>query len=178
MALKNTTESYGWLAKALHWLIALLLVGLVIAGLTFTGMERGPDRSELAGLHKSIALLTLLLLTVRLVWKFMNPRPAHPPGLSAVQRAAAPIAHGLLYAAVYFQLTVGILVAGQRPIAFFGLFEIPPLLEENEAQHEFFEELHELGWIVLAVLVGVHILAALYHHIILKNDVLRRMTTG
>ena len=178
MALKNTTETYGWLAKLLHWLIALLLVGLVAAGLTFTGMERGPERSELAGLHKSVALLTLLLLTVRLVWKFMNPRPAHPPGLSALQRAAAPIAHGLLYAAVYFQLTVGILVAGQRPIGFFGLFEIPPILEKNEEQHEFLEGLHELGWIVLAVLAGVHVLAALYHHFSLKNDVLRRITTG
>ena len=178
MGLKNTTETYGWLAKILHWLIALLLIGLVAAGLIFTGMERGPERSELAGLHKSIALLTLLLLTIRLVWKFMNPRPAHPPGLSAWQRAAAPIAHGLLYAAVYFQLTVGILVAGQRPIGFFGLFEIPPILEKNEEQHEFFEGLHELGWIILAVLASVHVLAALYHHFILKNDILRRITTG
>lgn len=178
MALRNTSDSYGWLAKLLHWLIALLLLGLVIAGLTFTGMERGPERTEIADLHKSIALLTLLLMTLRLAWKFMNPRPAHPPGLSAWQRAAAPIAHGLLYLAVFFQLTVGILVAGQRPISFFGLFEFGPILVENREQHEFFEELHEAGWIVLALLVSIHVLAAFYHHIVLKNNVLKRMTTG
>jgi len=178
MTLRNTSAGFGWLAKSLHWLIALLLLGLVIAGLTFSGMERGPDRTELASLHKSVALLTLLLMTIRLVWKFLNPRPEHPPGLPAWQRASAPIAHGLLYLAVYFQITVGILVAGQQPISFFGLFEFGPILEQNREQHEFFEELHEVGWIVLAVLVGIHVLAALYHHIVLKNDVLKRMTTG
>ncbi len=176
MALKNTTEQYGWLAKLLHWAIALLLVGLVYAGLTFTGMERGPERTELAALHKSVALLTLLLMTVRLVWKFVNPALADPEGMPGWQKAASAWTHRLLYAAVYFQLSIGLLVAGQRPISFFGLFEIPPFLAENEELHEQFEGLHEVGWIILAVLVAVHVLAALHHHFILKDDVLRRMT--
>jgi cytochrome b561 len=178
MALRNTKESYGWLAKLLHWVIALLLVGLVYAGLTFNGMERGPDRTELAALHKSMALLTLLLITVRLVWKFMNTRPVVPTGTPAWQKTAATLTHWLLYAAVYFQLTAGILASGQRPIGFFGLFEIPPFLQENEEQHELFESLHGWGWKILAGLVTLHLLAALYHHIKLKDDVLRRMTTG
>ena len=178
MALKNTVESYGWLTKLLHWVIALLLVGLVYAGLTFNGMERGPDRTELAALHKSMALLMLVLMTIRLVWKFMNPRPTEPAGTPAWQKTAATLTHWLLYAAVYFQLTVGILVSGQRPISFFGLFEISPFLEQNEEQHEFFEGLHAWGWKILAGLVTLHVLAALYHHIKLKDDVLRRMTTG
>ncbi len=178
MALKNTIESYGWLAKLLHWLIALILVGIVYAGLTFTGMERGPERGELAGLHKSVALLTLLLMTVRLVWKFMNPRPADSADTPAWQSTAATLTHWLLYAAVYFQVTAGILVSGQRPISFFGLFEIPPFLKENEEQHEFFEGLHGWGWKILAGLTALHVLAALYHHFKLKDDVLRRITTG
>jgi cytochrome b561 len=178
MALRNTLESYGWLAKLLHWAITLLLIGLVYAGLTFNGMERGPDRTELAALHKSMALLTLLLMTVRLVWKFMNPRPADPAGTPAWQETAATLTHWLLYAAVYFQLTAGILVSGQRPISFFGLLEIPLFLEENKEQHEFFEGLHAWGWKILAGLVILHVLAALYHHIKLKDDVLRRITTG
>jgi cytochrome b561 len=176
--MKNTTESYGWLAKLLHWVIAVLLVGLVYAGLTFNGMERGPDRTDLAGLHKSMALLTLLLMTVRLAWKFMNARPAEATATPAWQNTAATLTHWALYAAVYFQLTVGILVSGQRPISFFGLFEIPPLLEQNEEQHELFEGLHAWGWKILAGLVSLHVLAALYHHFKLKDDVLRRMTTG
>ncbi len=176
--MKNTAQSYGWLAKLLHWVIALLLVGLVYAGLTFNGMERGPERTELAALHKSMALLTLLLMSIRLVWKFMNTRPTAPVGTPGWQNTAATLTHWLLYAAVYFQLTVGILVSGQRSIGFFGLFEIPPLLEQNEEQHELFEGLHAWGWKILAGLVTLHVLAALYHHVKLKDDVLRRITTG
>ena len=178
MALKNTTETYGWLAKLLHWAITLLLIGLVYAGLTFTGMERGPERSELAALHKSVALLLLFLMTVRLIWKFMNAKPADPEGSTAMQKAASKWMHRLLYAAVYLQLTIGLLVAGMKPISFFGLFDVPPFLADNEELHEQFEELHEIGWIILVVLVVLHVLAALHHHFIAKNDVLKRMTSG
>jgi cytochrome b561 len=176
MALKNTTETYGVLAKLLHWLIALMLVGMVIAGLTFTGMERGPDRTQISMLHKSMGLLVLLLMTLRLLWKVANPTPADPPGTPGWQSLAARLVHWGLYAAVFFQLTMGLLVAGQRPIPFFGLFEFGPLLAENEEQHELFEELHETGWIIIAALVGVHVLAALYHHFVKKDGVLKRMT--
>lgn len=176
--MKNTADSYGWLAKLLHWVIALMLVGIVYAGLTFNGMERGPERGELAALHKSVALLLLLLMTFRLIWKFMNPRPAAPATTPAWQKSAATLTHWALYVAVYFQLTAGVLVSGQRPIEFFGLFEIPAFLEENEEQHEYFEGLHGWGWKILAGLVTLHVLAALYHHFKLKDNVLRRMTTG
>ena len=176
MALKNTTETYGLLAKLLHWLVALMIVGLVIAGLTFTSMERGPDRAQVTMMHKSMGLLLLLLMTLRLLWKFANPAPADPPGTPRWQNLAARLVHWGLYAAVFFQLTIGLLVAGQRPIPFFGLFEFGPLLAENEPQHELFEELHEAGWVIIAVLAGVHVLAALYHHFVKKDDVLRRMT--
>jgi cytochrome b561 len=162
----------------LHWVIALLLVGMVAAGLIFTEMESGDARTQIAVTHKSIGLLVLLLMTARLLWKLANPTPAHPPGTPGWQKTTATLTHWALYAAVYFQLIAGILVSGQRPIAFFGLFEFGPLLAKNEAQHELFEELHETGWIIIAVLTGVHVLAALYHHFVKKDDVLRRMTTG
>ena len=178
MALKNTEAGYGWLAKLLHWVIAGLVFYLIYLGLEGSSLESGDEKSALRALHKSVALLTLTLMTLRLVWRLANSRPADPPETPGWQNAAALWAHRAIYAAVYFQLTVGILVAGQRPIPFFGLFEIGPLLAENREQHEFFESLHEVGWIVIALLVGIHVLAALYHHLIRKNDVLKRMTTG
>jgi cytochrome b561 len=166
------------MAKLLHWVSALLLVGLVIAGLIIAGMERGPEKKELEGIHISVGLVLLALMTLRLVWKLRNPAPADPVDVPGWQNTTAFLTHWGLYAAIYFQITVGILGEGQRPIAFFGLFEFGPLLEPNEARHELFEELHETGWIVIAVLTGVHVLAALYHHFIRKDNVLRRMTTG
>ena len=178
MALKNTAESYGWLAKLLHWGIAVLIFYLIYLGLEGSSMESGDAKSAIRGLHKSVALVVLTLMTVRLLWRLANPRPDDPPGTPAWQNTAAVWAHRLMYAAIYFQLTAGLLVSGQRAIPFFGLFEIPAFLEENEEQHHFFEELHETGWIVIAVLIGIHVLAALYHHFKLKDNVLKRMTTG
>jgi len=178
VALKNTAESYGWLARLLHWGIAGLIFYLIYLGLEGSSMESGDAKSAIRGLHKSVALLVLTLMTVRLFWRLSNPRPADPPGTPGWQNTAAVWAHRLIYAAVYFQLTIGILVAGQRAIPFFGLFEIPAFLEKNDEQHELFEALHEIGWIAIAVLIGLHVLAALYHHFKLKDNVLKRMTTG
>ena len=176
MAIGNTAQSYGWLAKLLHWVIAGLIFYLIYLGLEGSSLESGDEKSALRALHKSVALLTLGLMTVRLVWRLANPRPEDPPGTPGWQNAAALWGHRALYAAVYFQVTIGILVAGQRPIPFFGLFEIPPILTENREQHEFFEELHESGWIVIAALVTIHVVAALQHHFIRKDNVLRRIT--
>ena len=94
------------------------------------------------------------------------------------QKLTEHLTHWGLYAAIYFQIVIGILGEGQRPIAFFGLFEFGPLLERNQARHDFLEEVHASAWIVIAVLAGVHVLAVLYHQFIRKDDVLRRMTTG
>lgn len=177
MAIGNTTETYGWIARALHWGIAILIFYLVYLGLVSGDLE-GEAKSAMRATHKSFALLVLTLMTVRIIWRLMNPRPEDPPGTPGWQRAAALWAHWAIYAAIFFQLIVGLLVAGQRPISFFGLFEIGPLLAENREQHEFFEELHETGWIVLAVLVGIHVLAAIYHQFVRKDNVLSRMIKG
>lgn len=177
MAIGNTTETYGWLARALHWGIAILIFYLVYLGLVSGDLE-GEAKAAMRATHKSFALLVLALMTLRIIWRLMNPRPDDPPGTPGWQRAAALWAHWAIYAAIFSQLIVGLLVAGQRPISFFGLFEIGPLLAENREQHEFFEELHETGWIVLAVLVGIHVLAAIYHQFVRKDNVLSRMIKG
>lgn len=176
--MKNSTEQYGWMAKLLHWLVALMLVGMVWAGLTFEDMARGPERDELKALHMSFGMLLLAIMVVRLVWKLMNEKPADPPGTPGWQGLAATATHWILYAGIFFQLTVGLLVAGQRPISFFGLFDVGPLVAEDREMHEFYEDLHVQGWKILAIIVGLHVLAALYHHFVKKDDVLKRMTTG
>jgi cytochrome b561 len=178
VALRNTTDAYGSLAKLLHWTTVLLLVGLVPAGLIIADMERGPAKQQLEGIHISVGLVLLVLMTIRVAWKFGNPSPADPANTPGWQNTAAHLTHWALYAAIYFQIIIGILGEGQRPIAFFGLFEFGPLIARNESQHELFEEVHASGWIVIAVLAGLHLLAVLHHHFIRKNDVLRRMTTG
>jgi len=178
VALRNTTTSYGSPAKLLHWVSALMLVGLVIVGLIVADMESGPEKQQLEGIHISVGLLLLVLMTARLLWKFLNPSPAGSANTPGWQEIVEHLTHWGLYAASFFQILIGVISEGQRPIAFFGLFEFGPIVARNQARHEFLEQVHAWGWIVIAVLAGMHVLAALYHQFIQKDDVLRRMTTA
>ena len=180
MALGNTRLEYGAVAKWLHWLVALGIVALVTLGLLQSDMDSGPQRTAIRELHGSIALLVLALMILRLAWRWTNVTPAHPPGVPGWQRASAALVHAAIYVAVFTQLASGALAVatGGKPLAFFGLFSIPLPVSEDHDNHELLEEVHEAGWMLLAALVAVHVLAALYHHFILKNDVLKRMTVG
>jgi len=180
MALRNTSGEFGSVAKGLHWLIAIGIFVLIYLGLEQSGMERGPEKQAVRDIHGAIALIVFALMTVRLVWRFINEVPAHPDNSPAWQRVSATLVHWGIYIAVFVQLISGpITVAtGGRPIPFFGLISISLPVEENHDNHEFWEEIHEFTWKIVAALLILHIIAALYNHIVAKNDVLRRMTVG
>ena len=180
MGLRNTTREYGSLAKGLHWLVAIGIVGLIALGLQQAGMERGPEKTEIRSLHGSIALLVLLLMSVRLVWRWLNKVPAHPEGLPGWQKLSATVVHWGIYVAVFVQLVSGAMTVATNGVGlpFFGLLSVPLPVAESRDAHKFWEEIHEAAWIAVAALLVVHVLAALYNHFVLKNDVLKRMTTG
>ncbi|MDH3614003.1 MAG: cytochrome b [Gammaproteobacteria bacterium] len=180
MAIRNTSAEFGSLAKWLHWLVAIGIVVLLYLGLEQSGMERGPDKQAVRDLHGSIALLVLVLMIVRVIWRFMNEVPAHPENMPVWQRVSATLVHWGIYIAVFVQLVSGpITVAtGGRAISFFNLFSFSLPVEENEARHHFWEEVHEFAWKIVAALLILHVFAALYNHFVAKNDVLRRMTVG
>lgn len=180
MAFRNTAREFGSLAKALHWLVAIGLFALLYLGLEQSGMERGDAKSQIRFIHASIALAVFCLMTLRIMWRFMNHVPAHPDGMAAWQRASATIVHWGLYIAVFAQLISGGLTVatGGKALPFFGLFAIPLPIEENHDNHEFWEEIHEFAWKIVAALIVIHVLGAIYNHFIAKNDVVRRMTVG
>jgi cytochrome b561 len=180
MGIRNTSNEYGTFAKWLHWLIAAGIFVLIYLGLEQAGMERGPEKLAARETHGAIALIVFMLMTIRLVWRFMNEVPAHPDNVPAWQRVSATLVHWGLYIAVFVQLIAGpmTVATGGRSIPFFGLFSISLPVAENEANHHFWEEVHETAWKIVALLLIVHVLAAVYHHFVAKNDVLRRMTVG
>jgi len=180
VGLKNTNIEYGSLAKALHWLVAIGLFALIYLGLEQAGMERGDEKGRIRFIHASIAAITLLLMTIRIVWRFMNDVPAHPADMPAWQRMSSSVVHWGLYLTVFAQLMAGAMVVGTggKGIPVFGLFTIPVPVAENHDAHEWWEEIHEFVWKPVAALIIIHILAALYNHFIVKNDVVRRMTIG
>lgn len=183
MGLKNTATEFGSLAKWLHWLIAIGIFAMIYLGLEQAGMERGAEKLEVRAIHSSIGLIVFSLMTIRLIWRFMNAVPGHPDGMPGWQRASSTLVHWGIYVAVFVQLISGPATTatgtrGDGAIPFFDLFSFTLPLERSQESHAFWEEIHEFAWIVVAVLLSVHVLAALYNHFVVKNDVMRRMTTG
>lgn len=180
MGWRNTPTSYGWPSKALHWLLFLLVWSMIIGALSTEGMPKGPEKLQLMLLHKSLGTLILLLAVARLLWRWANPVPTQPVDTPRWQRATAALTHYALYLLVFAQPFSGILMsqADDRPVVFFGWFELPRIIEPNERLGELFDAAHGSIWIALIVVTALHVAAACYHHWWRRDDVLRRMTTG
>jgi cytochrome b561 len=176
MPLRNTADTYGSLAKFLHWAIVLLIVPQYFLAEAAHDLPNGVEKLQLYTWHKSLGMLVLLLALVRIGWKLANrglPGPIGEPW----QRKAAAAGHGLLYLLILAQPLTGWLMssAANYPVTLFGWFQFPALIGENHDLHESLEEVHELLFTLMLVVVAVHIAAALYHHFILRDGVLRRM---
>ena len=176
---------YTVVAILLHWISALGVLALIGMGLVMTHAGLAPMRQfQLYQWHKSVGITVLALTALRLAWRLTHRPPPHPAGMPAPERAAASAAHGLLYL-----LLVGLPLTGWAvvslspfniPTVLYGLLPWPHLplaaLVANQATAEGALKLvHAYGaWLLTALLV-LHVAAALRHHLILRDDVLRRM---
>lgn len=175
--LKNTETTYGSVAKFFHWLIFLLVAGLLAAGFIMTGMENSPDKFKIYGLHKSFGIAVLALMALRFGWKLVNVSPALPPHMRAIEKLAARAAHWLLYALLIAMPFSGWMMSSAAgfPVSVFGLFTLPDLVAPDKTLAGNLKELHELLAFAILCVVMLHALAALLHHFYHKDDVLRRM---
>lgn len=176
MALRNTSASYGWPAKSLHWVMALLIISLVALGLFMSDMPRGEEKSALIRLHASSGLLAMMLLLVRFGWKLGNPSP-DPVSRLRWQVLLSQAAHWAFYGVIAFQIVSGSmsLMTVGWDLPFYGLFSIPTPYARDMELHHFWEELHEASWYMLAALFALHMAAVLYHQLVGKKQVLKRM---
>lgn len=173
---KNTVESYGTIAKAFHWTIALLVIFMLCLGF-WMGTQQPPFKFQLYGLHKSVGALILSLGVLRLLWRVANPVPALPADFSPLLRFLVHLGHWGLYAMFIAMPLIGwgMSSAGGHPVSFFGLFTLPPLVAENKELSSLLNTAHFWGaWLFIAM-IAAHVLAALYHHFIRKDNILRRM---
>ena len=182
MAIKNTDTSYGTIAKAFHWSMFVLLLGMVILGnymhdLPADTPEQMGYKFGLYDYHKSFGVLILLLVIFRLVWRRINPVPKMPDTMSRIDGLSAHAMHMLLYVIMFAQPLFGWLMSsyGGHPVKFFGL-ELPALADKDKAMGDFFHEAHEITALILVVAFVVHVAAALFHHYVRKDDVMERMS--
>jgi cytochrome b561 len=168
---------YKAAAKALHWLIALMVFGLLAVGLYMTELNTTPQKIQLYMTHKSVGLTVLLLMALRLLYRWRNPAPALPEAMPAWQKRAAALTHVMLYLLLLAMPISGWLMnsASGFPMKYFGWFRVPDLIARDAERLAFFKAAHEyIAWTLIALIV-LHVLAALKHHLLNRDDILRRM---
>jgi cytochrome b561 len=177
MTLRNTTRRWGVIAQLLHWLIVLFIVAQFTLATLFDQLPAGAKKLTLLSRHKSIGITILALALLRLAWRWNNPTPTLPDTLKRYQRALARLTHMLLYVLLFAVPLSGWLMSSARgfPVSWFGFFQLPDLVPKNKALYEVLLSTHGiLAW-TLGIVATLHLLAALKHHFVLKDDVLRRM---
>lgn len=177
MQIRNSLNRYGAVAQFLHWLIVVLVVLQFASALTADGMPFGVAKALLLIRHKSTGVTILALATLRLLWRLANPVPALPGTLKPYERGLAHVTHTLLYVCLFAMPVTGWIMTAAKnfPFRWFGLFPWPMPIGPNEQLADIMEATHTALAVVLAATVTLHILAALKHHFVLKDGVLKRM---
>lgn len=177
MQWKNSAEEYGVIAKFLHWVMALAIIFMLALGIYMADLPFSADKLELYGIHKAVGSLILMAVGLRLAWRFINLVPPLPAAMPGWEKLAAHAGHFGLYGLMFAMPLTGWLLSSAAgfPVSVFGWFTLPNLIAPNPALRELFGEAHELLAFGLIGLIAAHAGAALKHHFIEKDNVLRRM---
>lgn len=173
----TSQENYSRVARWLHWIIAVLVIAGLALGLLHERLE-GVLPSAIP-IHKSIGFTVLALTLVRLGWRLGHKPPPLPAEMPGWEKFLSRVTHIAFYALLLILPLSGwtFSSAGQYPLNWFGLFDIPKFgLAKEDPITGIAHETHELLAYLMLGLVLLHIFAALRHQFILKDNVLRRMT--
>lgn len=176
-----TTHRYDPVSQSLHWITALAVIAAYAIGLGREALPKGDLRTALLSLHMSLGMLVMGLTVARITWRSTFARPVetmvHPLKPAEI---AAKLVHLGLYASMMAIPLVGLLSAWLkgRLVSFFGLIYLPSPFALDTAFAKSLENAHELASHLMMALAGLHALAAIGHHYILKDGTLARMLPG
>lgn len=177
MRYRNTPETYGLVSKILHWLIAVMVLGMLIVGVSFNYLPENMVKM-LIPIHKSTGVTLLGLMVLRLLWRLTNPVPNLPTTMPRWQMITARAVHHLFYLLLIAMPITGIVMtlSGGHPLRFwsFGDIHLAFIPLDKSLSYLMFNWHDYLAWTIFALFV-LHTAAALKHHFWDKDDVLRRM---
>ena len=177
MSWKNTAERYSTASISLHWLMfALIAAGYAFIELRELFPKGSEPRDAMKALHFMFGLSVLLLLIPRLIIRASGVTPHINPESAPWQRTIARWAHLALYMFMLIMPILGwlLLSAAGKPIPFFGL-HLPALVNENKDLAEWLKEIHETIGEIGYYLIGLHTMAAMFHHFFQHDNTLTRM---
>jgi cytochrome b561 len=173
-------DPYSSTAKILHWLIVALLIGQYIVAWTMPHIGRNTPVTTLISLHFSFGTMILLVAIVRLAWRATRGEPAPLDGVPPWQVQSARVVHWLLYVLLFVVPILGWISASWRgmPLVLVGA-EMPKLIATRAPGWGWTGNVHALlAYYVMLTLIGLHIVAGLYHYLIRRDRVLQRMLPG
>jgi cytochrome b561 len=197
--MKQTPSRYTKTAIILHWLIAIFIALMFVLGwymaelpkeapkqmaydlfdlgvYTWQVAEEISPRTFYFNLHKSLGLTVLALIVLRILWRITHKPPAALSSYKAIEKKVATATHHSLYLLMLAVPVTGLTMAinSKYGVKWFGIDVIAGL--DNKPVRDFFECTHEFVGIVLLVLIGIHLLGALKHKFIDKDNTMSRMS--
>jgi cytochrome b561 len=171
--LKNTTQHYGSLAKWLHWVGGLLVATMLILGYLTTVLDH---TGSLYFYHKSLGITLLAVMVVRLIWRWANPQPKHPQ-IPTLQTVVAKIVHYLLYLSTFVMVFAGWGMSswGGHSVPLWGVANVALPVAVNKSISSTLIDVHLWAAWTLFALIIIHLLAALYHQLILRDNLIGSM---
>lgn len=172
----KTPQRYPTPAVVIHWATALLVLAALPLGIYLSDLPLSPFKLQLISYHKWIGVTVLLLFVPRLVFRLTQPRPAPVAG-PEWQRRLAAITHGLLYTLLVAIPVTGWLMSSAKgfPVVYLGLVPLPDLVGKDAALGDLLKNVHQALNYLLIGLLSLHVLAALKHHLLDRDETLVRM---
>lgn len=173
---RNTIDQWGLISRLLHWGMALLIIGMLAVGLYMADLPNSDFKFFMYDLHKATGLIILLLLVFRLLWRFSQPVPTLTQ-LSRPHQFLAKMSVPVLYLVLLVMPISGIIMsqAGGYSINVYGWFTLIQIVNKNADIARNAVAVHQItGWVLMGLII-LHILAALYHTLYLKDRLMVRM---
>jgi cytochrome b561 len=179
--IRNTRTSWGSISRLLHWGLGFVVVGMIAYGWWMNHVPARPDRFFYRSIHADIGYVVLLLMVVRLIWRWINPAPALPADTPRWQQFAARVSHGALYGVTMLVAILGWAHSGAHKPDYadwFGLFRMPQITSTDKLAADAYEGRHIFFAYVLLALIAIHVVAAIWHHFVKRDRVTARMIDG
>jgi len=174
----DTTARYTAIARLLHWLTALLVLGMIGVGLWMVGLPLSLTKLYVYGWHKWIGLTVLGLTVLRLLWRMYRPPPPLPAGMTRWERALAPWGHAALLVLLLAMPISGWLMssAGGVSVVWFGVLPLPDLVPRDPLTFTMLRTLHHwFAWALIGLIV-LHVAAVVHHDLLRRDGIFRRMS--
>lgn len=176
MAFKNTNLNYGVISRTIHWLTAFIFISSIGLGLFMVDLDDSDLKQDLYSLHKSLGVVILGLIFIRLLWLKISPNP-EKLSTNKFEYRLSLVVKGILYFSLLGMPISGWILSNSAgyDVAFFGLFVLPSLVGESEMIDEVVRDIHEIFGFILIGVILLHIAGALKHHFVYKDGTLLRM---